>query len=460
MNFINSFLLIGTNNVMNKLLIEIFRNTAVVCNFGRILTLIIALPLIVEARSVQKDVNVSKDSSGIHFVTEISWEDIKAKAKMSNKYILVDCYTTWCGPCKRMDREIFPNANIGELVNSKFISYRAQMDSSTFDQPYIKKRYRDSEKLKNNYNITVFPTYLFFDPNGNLVNKSYGFKTVKQFSDLINSSLNPETQYFTIKEKYYKGELNCSLLNYLSQTASSLRDNLFADSVARRYIKECLVGLSVDKLMTIENVRFMRSFMRKTTDSSFSLFYRNKDLINRIMDADRYSDMVTDGIIYKEEIDLILNSNIKGKKGQPDWDSLYNVIVKKYDSVVTNRIILNGKATWYESIGNNPEYVKYLTEYIKSWNFKNLTKHAIYINNSAFKISEYSVSDKELETAVGWMRELITHEPNDPYYLDTLAALLYKLGRKNEALEYQERAAQNSTEDVFSERLKVMRNEK
>ncbi len=32
------------------------------------------------------------------------WKEVLAKAKAENKYIVVDCYTDWCGWCKVMDK--------------------------------------------------------------------------------------------------------------------------------------------------------------------------------------------------------------------------------------------------------------------------------------------------------------------------------------------------------------------
>jgi thiol:disulfide interchange protein len=45
-------------------------------------------------------------SKGINFENNLSWEQVKEKAKAENKYIFVDCYATWCGPCKAMDKEV------------------------------------------------------------------------------------------------------------------------------------------------------------------------------------------------------------------------------------------------------------------------------------------------------------------------------------------------------------------
>ena len=49
----------------------------------------------------------SQDTTkGIHFVNGLSWQEVLQKAKAENKYIFVDCYATWCGPCKAMDKEV------------------------------------------------------------------------------------------------------------------------------------------------------------------------------------------------------------------------------------------------------------------------------------------------------------------------------------------------------------------
>ena len=41
-------------------------------------------------------------------------EQASAKAKAENKLIFIDCYTQWCGPCKKMSKEVFPQASVGE----------------------------------------------------------------------------------------------------------------------------------------------------------------------------------------------------------------------------------------------------------------------------------------------------------------------------------------------------------
>src|SRR5688500_13575445 len=66
-------------------------------------------------------------AQGIQF-DQGSWADIKAKAKAEKKPIFVDAYTTWCGPCKKMAKEVFTQEAIGSYFNSTFINYQMDME--------------------------------------------------------------------------------------------------------------------------------------------------------------------------------------------------------------------------------------------------------------------------------------------------------------------------------------------
>src|SRR5687768_4337454 len=50
-----------------------------------------------------------------------SWEQAKAKAKAGNKFIFVDAFTTWCGPCRYMSANIFPKPEVGTFFNQHFV---------------------------------------------------------------------------------------------------------------------------------------------------------------------------------------------------------------------------------------------------------------------------------------------------------------------------------------------------
>ena len=63
------------------------------------------------------------------FAQGINWqkgdfESILNKAKSEKKLVYVDIFTTWCGPCKQMDAEVFSNQEVGKTFNENFICYK------------------------------------------------------------------------------------------------------------------------------------------------------------------------------------------------------------------------------------------------------------------------------------------------------------------------------------------------
>lgn len=42
-------------------------------------------------------------SEGIYWEQDSSFESLLLKAKIEGKLIFMDCYTSWCGPCKQME---------------------------------------------------------------------------------------------------------------------------------------------------------------------------------------------------------------------------------------------------------------------------------------------------------------------------------------------------------------------
>ena len=41
-------------------------------------------------------------------------------AKSENKLVFMDCYTSWCGPCKNMLNNVFTLSEAGEFMNAAF----------------------------------------------------------------------------------------------------------------------------------------------------------------------------------------------------------------------------------------------------------------------------------------------------------------------------------------------------
>ena len=73
-----------------------------------------------------KFVTVAQDRS-VAF-EELTFQEALAKAKQNNKLLFVDCYTSWCGPCKMLAREVFTNNEVADYFNAHFISLKVDCE--------------------------------------------------------------------------------------------------------------------------------------------------------------------------------------------------------------------------------------------------------------------------------------------------------------------------------------------
>jgi thioredoxin-related protein len=100
---------------------------------------------------------------GIVF-TAGSWAQILKKAKAENKIIFLDAYTTWCGPCKLLQKNVFTRADVAEVYNKNFINVKVDMESG------------EGPMLAQKYPLEGYPTLFFIDGNGNVVKEVIGYQ--------------------------------------------------------------------------------------------------------------------------------------------------------------------------------------------------------------------------------------------------------------------------------------------
>lgn len=101
---------------------------------------------------------------GIVF-TKGSWAEILKKAKAEKKVIFFDAYTTWCGPCKMLQKNVFTRVDVAEVFNKKFINVKFDMESG------------EGPMLAEKYPLQGYPTLFFIDPDGKVVKELLGYQT-------------------------------------------------------------------------------------------------------------------------------------------------------------------------------------------------------------------------------------------------------------------------------------------
>lgn len=92
-----------------------------------------------------------------------------AKAKKENKKLMVDCYTLWCGPCRYMATNIFPNDTLGAYMNEHFVCMKLDMEHG------------EGPERNKTFQVEAYPTFIFFDADGKEMSRFEGMAMQDDF---------------------------------------------------------------------------------------------------------------------------------------------------------------------------------------------------------------------------------------------------------------------------------------
>src|SRR4030095_6425753 len=108
---------------------------------------------------------------------EDSFKEALLKAKNENKRIIVDVYTDWCGWCTKMDKDTYSNEGIEEIIEKSFVFVK--LDAESKDKVIYKGREYTYEELAILFEVGGYPTNVFLEPDGTLIEFKYDSSTMK-----------------------------------------------------------------------------------------------------------------------------------------------------------------------------------------------------------------------------------------------------------------------------------------
>ncbi len=362
------------------------------------------------------DRTVAQNSMEIHFMDQNMTAALK-KAKASNKLIFVDCYTSWCSPCKWMADNIFTLDSVAQFYNDHFVNLAMDMEKG-IGPGYTKK-----------YNVQVFPTYLFLDGAGTLIHKSTSRMDAAEFMDEGRRALSPDRSSSILAEKYEQGDRSLfTLLNYIEVLQKLNRKK--ADS-----LKTVLVATVTDA--QLKTPLGWKAVSELATDLEGTLYRFMKE--NETYFRTQYGDSAVDAVtgrcllrklygLSREDKKEAFFSTLKQLKSLPEPEHKVNAAQVELDYYITNDDLRT-----FTAISK-----KYASTLLKDDDatLSFIARRAEYADNKGF-----------LKPAYRLAKQAVTINPENYSNQGTLAEICYSLGKKREAVKAAKKAYALSLQD-------------
>ena len=358
-------------------------------------------------------------SQGIVFENS-DFKTIVAKAKKENKIIFLDSYTSWCGPCKLMAKNIFTQKSVGDYYNSHFLNAKIDMEKG------------EGIELAKKFKVNVYPTYLFIDGNGEVVHRTIGYVEEKDFIQFAKDAEDPKRRIGALKKQFEEGEKNPEFLKNLADLTIYTEPD-YSAKVLDRYFAD---KSSLDK----DDVDLLLQATSNTESPLYKFFESKKsDIVLVISDAN-----------YTKTNNNLKLKTLSGKAYNKETKSYNdNYFLTEAEKVVSKeeakKYLLKQKTNIALRSKDIATYEKLMLEIYKDYPSEDSNS----LNSAAWVFFENVTTKSSLETAVLWAQESVKKDENYAN-TDTLANLYNKLGKSSEAKNWAQKSielAKKSGED-------------
>lgn len=358
-------------------------------------------------------ISLYAQDTGIVFSNDSLLSEALTKAKSEGKLVFIDCYTSWCGPCKYLSKSIFPLPEVGDFYNKNFINLSFDMEKG------------EGVSIAEKYGIQVYPTLLFLNAAGETVHIGIGALEANSLIELGKTALDDTKNLLSISKKMKAGDKSVEtlahyLMNYEYATDKyTLLSDYFKNASDEEKLSKDAWNLFNNYINDIDNVQFQYFIKHR---SVYEKKFGKKEVAAKITRAFSFykqkyhNDQVKAASVKSIDPKLYSNFLIAEDYGKASW-ALQS---KKDDRAIWDNYIAKTKALMLLD-SMEPQGI-------------NSVCWTIYENYRTFN------DTTTLKQAKKWQEIAYNALPNNHPINDTYAHILFDLGYVKEAIEHEELA--------------------
>ena len=347
---------------------------------------------------------------GIKFNQTTTWNDTKAKAAAEHKLIFLDCYTSWCAPCKWMDKNVFTAPVVANFYNENFINAKIDMEKG------------EGIELRKKYSVQSFPTFLFINDKGEVVHRTASKMSVEEFLEEGKKASNPTTNLSYLNAKYAEGARDLPfLLDYYLVLNKSDRTK------AEKIGKDIVDGITEKDLTTEFGWKAIKTLARTENDKLGAFFIANEGAFNNWSkegEREQLKDRLVTSMMYGY-------MNAKNEKAFMEKLPYFKNSVK----IDRRKQGIMLEADFYLGAGRTADYVKVTKKALKNELKNDAEKLSFLARRASGSKGDNSTAPKAIQKQAYLMaKRAVVLEPEEYSTQSTFALVCLAMKNKPEAL--------------------------
>ncbi len=344
-----------------------------------------------------------------------TWSEALAKAKAEEKIIFVDAYASWCGPCKRMAAQVFPDAKVGEYFNANFVNLKIDMEKP------------ENAEFAGKYPVRAYPTLMFIDAEGKVILKNVGAAQVDGLIELGKKALGSDDKSVDFEAEYANGNRDPQFLyDYVKALNRAGKPSL---KITNEYLN------TQKDLTTPFNLRFILEGATEADSRVFDLLTKYRKEILALEKPETVN----------KRIEQACNNTLK-KAIEFKNEDLLNETKSKMSAALPERAEVYGYEAdmkFYGATKDSGKYLKAAQKYQKA----EVKNNAAKLNDLVIVLCKTFPDDaKVLDQAEKWAKTASENGGLPEYYM-SLAEVYKRKGDKDKARKTAEQAKKAVGED-------------
>jgi hypothetical protein len=321
-----------------------------------------------------------------------------------------------------MATTIFPQDETGKYMNDKFVSVAVQLDTTAKDAPDVKAWYGDGHDLATKYQIRAYPTYMIFAPDGHAVHRFVGSSPADAFIASVGESFDSSKQYYTLLDHYNNGRRDTAFLHKLAMDCENAYDLANGDKVADDWLAT-QQGQFTRDVLYLEDM-----YTKKSTDKYFTVFTDHSAEVDKVL-GPKAAETKVRNVFINEGAGRKVDDN-----RPPDWAAVRAKIAAKLPADA-DELTARVKVSFYRGRKDWPNFENAIVDYMKTYG-DHITDAEL--NDLAWSVFENCPDMTCVSEVLDWSKRL--KDNSDAAFVDTYANILYKLGKKDDAIALETKA--------------------